>query len=82
MAVDEGEVCAVRTDAGAVAAPYVVVATHLPFRDRGGLFARTFPMRSYALSARLDGRVPTGMYLAATRLAARSARRSWMGRRW
>ena len=31
---------------------------------RGGFFARTHPMRSYALSARLDGPVPQGMYLS------------------
>jgi glycine/D-amino acid oxidase-like deaminating enzyme/nitrite reductase/ring-hydroxylating ferredoxin subunit len=61
--VDEERRCLVRTDRGTVSAQHVVVATHLPFLDRGGFFARTYPSRSYALSARLDGPVPSGMYL-------------------
>ena len=52
------------TDHGAITAGFVVEATHLPFSDSGGFFARTYPMRSYALSARLDGPVPQGMYLS------------------
>ncbi|HEX2119476.1 MAG TPA: FAD-dependent oxidoreductase, partial [Acidimicrobiales bacterium] len=56
--------CRVETDHGTVTAGYVVQATHLPFSDQGGFFARAHPMRSYALSARLDGPVPRGMYLS------------------
>jgi Rieske Fe-S protein len=43
-----------------------VVATQLPFLDRGGFFAKSHPMRSYALAARLtEGTaVPAGMYLS------------------
>jgi glycine/D-amino acid oxidase-like deaminating enzyme/nitrite reductase/ring-hydroxylating ferredoxin subunit len=61
---DEGELCAVETDHGTITAGYVVQATHLPFSDTGGFFARTHPMRSYAISARLHGPVPQGMYLS------------------
>ncbi|MGI8808253.1 MAG: FAD-dependent oxidoreductase [Acidimicrobiales bacterium] len=61
---DEGDHCLVETDHGTVTADFVVQATHLPFSDTGGFFARTHPMRSYALSARLDGPVPQGMYLS------------------
>jgi len=55
----------VRTDAGhTVRAGRVVVATQLPFLDRGLFFARTYPERSYALTARLRQPVPQGMYLS------------------
>jgi glycine/D-amino acid oxidase-like deaminating enzyme/nitrite reductase/ring-hydroxylating ferredoxin subunit len=63
--VDQGSPCTVRTDHGDVLAGTVVLATHLPFMDRGGFFARCHPERSYALAARLDGPVPAGMYLSA-----------------
>jgi len=61
---DEGDRCTVDTDHGTITADFVIQATHLPFSDSGGFFARTHPMRSYALSARLDGPVPQGMYLS------------------
>ncbi|HET9441829.1 MAG TPA: FAD-dependent oxidoreductase [Acidimicrobiales bacterium] len=63
--VSEGSPCTVRTSAGEVRADHVVLATHLPFLDRGGFFAKCEPTRSYALAARLEGPVPTGMYLSA-----------------
>ena len=43
----------------------VIVATHMPFLDLGGLFARAEPKRSYALTARLNGPVLQQMYLSA-----------------
>jgi len=65
LSVDEGgDRCTVETDHGTITAGFVIQATHLPFSDTGGFFARTHPMRSYALSARLDGPVPQGMYLS------------------
>jgi glycine/D-amino acid oxidase-like deaminating enzyme/nitrite reductase/ring-hydroxylating ferredoxin subunit len=53
LAVSEGSVCEVRTHAGVVRAHDVVVATHFPFLDRGGYFARLKPQRSYCVAARL-----------------------------
>lgn len=63
--VRQGSPCEVRTEHGDVRAARVVLATHLPFLDRGGFFARCHPERSYALAARLEGPVPLGMYLSA-----------------
>jgi glycine/D-amino acid oxidase-like deaminating enzyme/nitrite reductase/ring-hydroxylating ferredoxin subunit len=63
--VDEGDPCTVTTEHGRVMAQHVVFATHLPFSDRGGFFAKTHPERSYALAAGLEGNVPEGMYLSA-----------------
>jgi nitrite reductase/ring-hydroxylating ferredoxin subunit len=77
VGVDDDDPCVVQTDRGTVRARHVVVATHLPFLDRGGFFARTYPMRSYALSARLDGSVPSGMYLSID-TPTRSVRRAMM----
>jgi glycine/D-amino acid oxidase-like deaminating enzyme/nitrite reductase/ring-hydroxylating ferredoxin subunit len=54
----------VRTAAGAtVAAEHVVVATHLPFLDRGLYFARCHPERSYVVAGRTS-EAPAGMYLS------------------
>jgi glycine/D-amino acid oxidase-like deaminating enzyme/nitrite reductase/ring-hydroxylating ferredoxin subunit len=65
LSVDEqGGRCMVATDHGTITAGFVVQATHLPFSGSGGFFARTHAMRSYALSARLDGPAPQGMYLS------------------
>lgn len=47
-----------------VRAEHVLVATHLPFPDRGLMFARAKPSRSYALTVRTRGPVPGGMYLS------------------
>jgi len=77
LSVDESaDACTVETDHGAIAAGFVVQATHLPFSDTGGFFARTHPVRSYAMCARLDGPVPQGMYLSvdAPSRSVRSAR--------
>lgn len=56
----------VRTTGGEIACDWVVVATGLPFLDRGLFFARTEPMSSYVIAARLPGRPPAGMHLSAT----------------
>ena len=57
--VDAGAPCRVRTDAGrTVTAGRVVVATHLPFLDRGLYFARCHPERSYVVAAPYDAKPP------------------------
>ena len=56
----------VATGLGAeVRAGHVVVATHMPFLDRGLFFARTGAKRSYAVAGPAGGPVPQGMYLSA-----------------
>jgi glycine/D-amino acid oxidase-like deaminating enzyme/nitrite reductase/ring-hydroxylating ferredoxin subunit len=47
-----------------VRAERVIVATHLPFLDRGLLFARAKPSRSFALTVRAEGPLPGGMYIS------------------
>lgn len=66
------------TEAGArVSAERVVLATQIPFADRGLFFARAHVQRSYATTARVGGeRLPRGMYLQAERpgISLRTAR--------
>ncbi|MBW3669748.1 MAG: FAD-dependent oxidoreductase, partial [Actinobacteria bacterium] len=62
--VDTDEVTTVSTADGSVRARHVVLATHLPFLDRGMFFAKSYPSRSYALAVETD-RPPLGMYLSA-----------------
>ena len=57
--------CEVVTRRGRIRAAHVVLATQIPFLDRGGFFARTSPDRSYAMACRIDGPLPEGMYLGA-----------------
>jgi len=65
VAVRDGEPCRVKSDSGqTLSARHVLVATHHPFLDRSGLFARMHPERSYVLAVRLRGEVPQGMYIS------------------
>lgn len=54
----------------------VVLATHLPFLDRGGFFAKTHPERSYAMAVRLraGAPMPPHMYLSTGEGSTRSLR--------
>lgn len=63
-AVSDGSPARVETTGGTVTADHVVVATHFPFLDRGGFFARMHPERSYALGVYVNGDAPQGMYLS------------------
>ena len=65
--------CTVKTGHGPLRAEHVVLATHLPFVDPAGLFAKTSPSRSYALAVTLAEPAPPGMYLSAD-AATRSIR--------
>src|SRR5690606_33488792 len=66
--VESGRPLQVVTGAGRVRADDVVIATNLPFLDRGGYFARAFPYRHMAIASPVpEGRVPPGMYLSADR---------------
>jgi glycine/D-amino acid oxidase-like deaminating enzyme len=57
----------VTTDGGAVRAGTVVLATHLPFLDRGLFFAKCWPERSYAIGVQPGPATLeiSGMYLSA-----------------
>jgi glycine/D-amino acid oxidase-like deaminating enzyme/nitrite reductase/ring-hydroxylating ferredoxin subunit len=63
--VHEDDPCRVETASGAVIADHVVVATLMPFLDRGGFFARAYPSRSYVVTARLGEPPPEGMFINA-----------------
>ena len=62
--VKDGDPARVETTGRTVTAGHVVVATHIPFLDRGLYFARTHPERSYAILCRIAGTPPQGMYLS------------------
>ena len=63
--VDDSDPCVVTTDRGVLRARDVVVATHIPFLDRGLYFAREFPMRDYVVAAPIDAaNAPQGMFLS------------------
>jgi glycine/D-amino acid oxidase-like deaminating enzyme/nitrite reductase/ring-hydroxylating ferredoxin subunit len=65
VGASDGEPCVVRLENGrSIQAGYVIVATHIPFLDRGGYFARTHPERSYAIAMEIAGPVPQGMYIS------------------
>jgi glycine/D-amino acid oxidase-like deaminating enzyme/nitrite reductase/ring-hydroxylating ferredoxin subunit len=55
----------VETEGGArVRCETLVVATHMPFLDRGLYFARLGPKRSYAVAGPVSSEPPRGMYLS------------------
>ncbi|CAN5124856.1 FAD-dependent oxidoreductase [soil metagenome] len=49
---------------GVVAASSAIIATLLPFVDRGGFFARARHSRSYGVAARLGSAPPASMYIS------------------
>ncbi len=63
--VDDDEPCVITTDRGVVRAREVVVATHIPFLDRGLYFARQFPVRDYVVAAPIEATAaPDGIFLS------------------
>jgi glycine/D-amino acid oxidase-like deaminating enzyme/nitrite reductase/ring-hydroxylating ferredoxin subunit len=52
------------TGEGSVRAESALVATLLPFIDRGGFFAKTRPSRAYGVAARFSSRPPPNMYIS------------------
>ena len=63
--VEQHDGCVVTTEHGMVRARHVVVATLMPFLDRGGFFARAYAKRSYVVTARVDGGLPDAMLISA-----------------
>lgn len=54
----------VQTPAGSVIGQDVILASGVPFLDRGLYFAKLSPERSYVQAFRVPGPVPAGMYLS------------------
>jgi len=65
-AVSDGAPVRVETEHGAVVAEHAVVATLIPFLDRGVFFARAFPSRSYCVTAAVADAIPEAMLITAT----------------
>jgi glycine/D-amino acid oxidase-like deaminating enzyme/nitrite reductase/ring-hydroxylating ferredoxin subunit len=63
--VSRGESCELITSAGRMTADNVVLATGIPFLDRGLYFAKVTAQRSYALAFRVPPPIPRGMYISA-----------------
>lgn len=65
-AVEEGDPCLVRTNHGTVRARDVVIATNLPFLQKGLFYAKAYPRAHPVIAARLsDGRAaPDGMFIS------------------
>ncbi len=61
---DSASGATVRTTGGDIACGWFVVATGLPFLDRGLFFARTEPQSSYVIACDVRNLPPTGMYLS------------------
>jgi glycine/D-amino acid oxidase-like deaminating enzyme/nitrite reductase/ring-hydroxylating ferredoxin subunit len=59
--------CQLITSAGNIKADNVVLATGVPFLDRGLYFAKVTAQRSYVLAFRVATQLPQGMYISADR---------------
>jgi glycine/D-amino acid oxidase-like deaminating enzyme len=62
---EKGHGIGLTTEHGEVRARRVVIATHIPFADRGAFFARMEPQRSYCVAFEIESEVPEGMYISA-----------------
>ena len=62
--VHSAEICMVETSAGRIGAHAVVLATGVPFLDRGLYFAKVAAQRSYCVAFDVPGELPTGMFLS------------------
>jgi glycine/D-amino acid oxidase-like deaminating enzyme/nitrite reductase/ring-hydroxylating ferredoxin subunit len=66
LTVHDANPCRVETETGEIVARDVIVATHVPFLDRGAFFAKVHPYREHVVAVRVArGDVPDGMFLAA-----------------
>jgi glycine/D-amino acid oxidase-like deaminating enzyme/nitrite reductase/ring-hydroxylating ferredoxin subunit len=64
--VRSGDECTVVAERGTIRAAHVVLATQLPFLDRGLFFAKAHPHKSYAIAAQVQqSQAPFGMYISA-----------------
>lgn len=63
--IETSDPLAIETERGTIHASHAVLATRIPFLDRGFEFARAHPVRAYGIAARLAGAPPAAMYLSA-----------------
>ena len=63
--VHRGRQTRVDIPTGSLTAESVVLASGVPFLDRGLYFAKVVPQRSYGMAFRAPGPLPQGMYLSA-----------------
>jgi glycine/D-amino acid oxidase-like deaminating enzyme/nitrite reductase/ring-hydroxylating ferredoxin subunit len=64
--VREGDPCKVRTAEGEIRAQAVIVATQMPFTDRGLIFTKAFPYRGYVVAFPIQAeQAPAGMFINA-----------------
>lgn len=65
--ISEGSPCRVITKEGKnVIASKVIIASHFPFYDGGGLyFTRIYPEKSYIIGVKINEKFPDGMYITA-----------------
>ena len=63
--INVGETSQVITSGGRMTANDVVLATGIPFLDRGLYFTKVTAQRSYALAFRVPTPIPRGMYISA-----------------
>ena len=61
--VDAGEGRCTVEGGGTVEADHVVLATQIPFLDRGGFFTKVHPSRSYLMAFETEGERLQGMYI-------------------
>lgn len=65
--VENGSPCVVKTGRGNLRAEQVVLATQIPFINRGEFFAKTYPSRSYVVAKQVNSPIPSGMYIGASK---------------
>jgi glycine/D-amino acid oxidase-like deaminating enzyme/nitrite reductase/ring-hydroxylating ferredoxin subunit len=63
--VSGGERCVISTDEGSIRAKAAILATNLPFIDRGLFFARCHMHRSYLVAVGVDDGLPDGTFISA-----------------
>ncbi len=66
--MEHGEPAIIHTRNGIkVKAKYVVSASHFPFHDGKGYFARLYPKRSYVIAVKPEKSFPDGMYISSSK---------------
>ncbi len=63
--VTDGSPLTVTTERGSITTGAVVIATHIPFLDRGLFFAKVEPTASHGVALEAAGHLPHGMYITA-----------------